>query len=116
MEGGELVLRPRGDKYQTRISLGSGKYIWRRLKTNRLEVAVSLPVCTRNKYSGDPVVPAMLASMSKLTKILCDAFPTRFFGGHIEYGKTSDRPGSIMLLYMSLFGTEFNLKTPTKIL
>jgi hypothetical protein len=39
MEGGKLVLRFRGDKFQARVSLGSGKYIWRSLKTDLLAVA-----------------------------------------------------------------------------
>jgi len=42
MEGGKLVLRLRGDKFQARVSLGSGKYIWRSLKTDRLDVAKPL--------------------------------------------------------------------------
>lgn len=65
-------------------------------------------------YSGDPVLPAMLASMRKLTKVLCDAFPILFFGGHIEYGKTTDCPGSTMVPYMSQFRKEYNLQKPTK--
>lgn len=39
MEGGKLVLRLRGGRFQARVSLGSGKYIWRSLKTDRLEIA-----------------------------------------------------------------------------
>ena len=42
MEGGKLVLRLRGALYQARVRLGSGKYIWRGLKTDRLEIAKPL--------------------------------------------------------------------------
>ena len=42
MEGGKLVLCLRGALYQARVRLRSGKYIWRSLKTGRIEIARAL--------------------------------------------------------------------------
>lgn len=64
-------------------------------------------------YGGDPVVPAMLSSIRKLSRRLMKAFPTiRYFGGHIEFGTTSDCPGSELMPYMDTFRKEFGLAVP----
>jgi hypothetical protein len=66
-------------------------------------------------YKGDPVLPKMLDSVRKLTRRLMAAFPTIVrFGGHIEYGDTSDCPGDMLMPYMDTLRKEFGLLVPIK--
>ena len=66
-------------------------------------------------YSGDPVVPAMLHSVRRLSRRLVAAFPDMtYFGGHMEYGDTNDCPGSVMMPYMAKLRAELKLTVPVK--
>ena len=64
-------------------------------------------------YSGDPVPAVLLASLRKLSVCLQQNFPIRFFGGHIEYGKTEMCPGSNLLPLVKEMRTQLNLQAPT---
>jgi hypothetical protein len=63
---------------------------------------------------GDPVMPKMLDALRRLTVRLSKSFQITYFGGHIEYGDTTDCPGSSMLPYMAKFRKDFNFKVPVK--
>lgn len=64
-------------------------------------------------YSGEQVPEAMLRSLERLSLQLRQAFPIRYFGGHIEYGKTAVCPGSKLLPLVQAMRTRLGFGAPT---
>ena len=64
-------------------------------------------------YAGDPVEPAMLGSLERLSRTLMAYFTITTFGGHREYGETETCPGSHLLPAVQALRTKLALAAPT---
>jgi hypothetical protein len=65
-------------------------------------------------YTGDPIWSAMMDSLKKLTLRLSKDFRILFFGGHIEYGDTTDCPGNELLPRVQKMRKELGFSKPIK--